>query len=889
MGAQKRAVLAVLAAAITLTAGLSSVASTYHEPEPAPETEITIVRDQFGVPHVYGETAEDVSYGAGYALAEDRLWQMHVFRLIGKGELSELLGPLVLDIDRDIRFFTYTEEERQARFNAMPDHLQAMLEGFRDGINARIDELEKNPELVPFEFAEFGEWPTRPWTVTDSIGLQDVLILAFGAGGGRELRHAALLDELIEDHGKAEGLEIFDDLIRTVDNDGPVTVPRGYDYANESAATRIAEAEAKRGLNPDARLGLTPDQGDLLDVIPGPAADTTLPEQTRGTLEQLALIPDMDAAMEGFEELERMRAAFERVFTFGSNAQIVGPELSETGNALQTGGPQVGYLLPQWLADFGLHSEDGLLDATGMTFAGAGPAVLIGRGTGYAWTTTTGSSDLMDTYIEELNPTNPRQYLFDPDGAGPQPAQWETMECRTETYAFKGVPFDSEELCRTRHGPVVSVDEANDVAYSLRYAWFNRETQTVEGFFGYNHVESVEDFGTFANYLASNHNMFYTDDQGNYGFWHPGNFPLRAPGVDLRLPQDGTGTSEWQGLVPVQETPHAVNFERGWLANWNNMPAEDWPRERAYDPFDNANSLHRTIDPDQGAVADPDGGLVNPDRALDFQDLNGNLRYAAFQDHQLTAFGPLLPDAADLETDLAQEALAELEAWDGFLNDPDGDGLYHAGTTILDAWADRLPGAMFNDDLGDKAGWAGKELTWHVLSPASSLALSRDYLNGEDPGAFTARVFEAAVASLSSQYDNEDPSSWQEAVDMEHYQRLNADLFTDILIGEAGVDNGPDHGIPGDVRDHIDMDRGTYNHIVAYQTPPTGTGVLGEAVAKAGSVIPPGQSGYIDLTGQEDAHYEDQLELYEEWRYKPMPMTLDQARGLAESEVVLTR
>ena len=53
-----------------------------------------------------------VSYGAGYALAQDRLWQMHVFRRLGKGELSSILGPLTLDIDKDTRFWTYTAEER---------------------------------------------------------------------------------------------------------------------------------------------------------------------------------------------------------------------------------------------------------------------------------------------------------------------------------------------------------------------------------------------------------------------------------------------------------------------------------------------------------------------------------------------------------------------------------------------------------------------------------------------------------------------------------------------------------------------------------------------------------------------------------------------------------
>ena len=46
-------------------------------------------------------------------------------------------------------------------------------------------------------------------------------------------------------------------------------------------------------------------------------------------------------------------------------------------------------------------------------------------------------------------------YLFDPDGsAGPEEPRWERMECRTEVYAIKGIPFEEQEICRTRHGPI---------------------------------------------------------------------------------------------------------------------------------------------------------------------------------------------------------------------------------------------------------------------------------------------------------------------------------------------------------------------------------------------------------------------------------------------------
>lgn len=860
--------------------------------EPAAEpvegpAEIRIVRDRFGVPHVFGPTAEDVAYGAGYALAQDRLWQMHTFRLIGKGRLSELLGPPVVATDKTIRLLTYTAAEREARFATYPADIRASLQAFVDGINAWIAEVRRDPSKLPFEFVEFGVGVPPEWTIDDSVALQDVLILAFGSGGGNELNHARLLQALVERFGEAEGRQAFDDLVVRVDDDGPITIPRDFPYRERPTFAREDEAQARRALWPDARLGLGPTSAG---PAPGPGAARALPAGAGrvrgaavGTAAQARLVPDPEAAVAGLAGVQRGLDGLRRVFRFGSNAQIMGPGVSEAGNSLQTAGPQVGYLLPQWLADFGLHSADGRIDTTGMTFAGAGPAVLIGRGRGYAWTTTTGASDLTDTYVEQLNPANPRQYLF--GGA------FEDMECREETFTFRGVPFDRMEVCRTRHGPVVSTDLKNGVAYAWRLAWFNREGQTVEGFFRYNEVKSLEDFATFANFLSSNHNMFYVDDQGHYGYWHPGNFPVRAAGVDIRLPQDGTGGSEWQGLLPIGETPHAVDFERGWLVNWNNQPAVGWERERGHPALDNASSLERVVDPSLPAEPDPEGGLVNPDRRFDFEDLSANLRYAAFRHHRDLWFRPFLPEDAELTTDLARQAAAVVRGWDGFNTDRNGDRVEDsAGRLIVDTWVNEMRTRAFRDDLPSDFlfGWAREDLLWHLLNPDDTLQQGFDWLDGADPRAFAAEAFEGAVAALAARFGNADPSTWREPARLQHYQRLNADLFADLAQTSAGLDASGDTGLPGDVPDHIRMDRGTYNHVVAYQTEPAGVG-LGNAVAKAGSVIPPGQSGHVDLAGREARHYEDQWALYVDWRYKPMPLTLAEARAVGESETRIVR
>ncbi len=851
---------------------------------------ITIVRDSYGVPHIYGATAEDVSYGAGYALAQDRLWQMHTFRMVAKGRLSELLGIVdilgvanTIDIDKAVRFFTYTAEERAAKFATYPAEIRGNLQAFADGVNARINEVQLDPTQLPLEFAEFASPLIEPWTVDDSIALADVLILSFGSGGGNEVEHAALLKDLIAKYGEELGTTMFDDLIVTEDPDGPISIPTNFDYPNEPTFAREAEAESRRALTADARLSLVTIASAASSSGKAGAARAGA---AKGTAAQLALMRDVAKVLPAFERLARVQVALSYIFSFGSNAQIAGARHSEFGNTLQTAGPQVGYLLPQWLAEFGLHAADGTLDATGMTFAGAGPAVLIGRGPGFAWTTTTGSSDLADTFIEKLNPDNPKQYLYN--------GSYEDMECRTESYAFRGlIPIEEQEICRTRHGPVVAFDEANGVAYSQRYSWFNREGQTVEGFFSYNKAKSVNDFATFANYLGSNHNMFYVDDQGHYGYWHPGNHPVRAEGIDLRLPQDGTGGSEWQGLLPIQDVPHAVDFPRAWLGNWNNQPALGWKRERGWDAIDNAADLFRTLDPDQEAVNDPlSGEPVNTDRKLNFEDLSANLRYAAFKDHNHTYFGPFVPDEGTLAGAdfLTKISGAQMRAWDGFRTDRDEDGFWDsAGPTIQREWIAQMRAMAFNDDLAGNAGWADENLLWHLLATTDTLNQQVDWLNGRTPAQLAKDALSAAAFELSARFGNGDPASWKDPASKEHYQRLNADLIADTVLPLLGMDNAADQGLPGDVADQIEMDRGTYNHIVVFTDPPAITGPLGRSGSQAGSVIPPGQSGFINLLLQEAPHYQDQAPLYLEWRYKPMPLTIEEARAVAESEITLTR
>lgn len=127
---------------------------------------VTIARDRWGIPHVQGRTDADVMFGAGYALAQDRLFQIDWYRRRALGQVSEVLGKAGLVEDTIARTVGLNRiVAGQAR--ALPDESRALLEAYTAGINAYIDEAGA---MLPIEFALL-DYEPRPWTVGDSLAV----------------------------------------------------------------------------------------------------------------------------------------------------------------------------------------------------------------------------------------------------------------------------------------------------------------------------------------------------------------------------------------------------------------------------------------------------------------------------------------------------------------------------------------------------------------------------------------------------------------------------------------------------------------------------------------------------------------------------------------------
>lgn len=137
---------------------------------------VEIVRDNANVPHIFGETDADVFFALGYAHAQDRLWQMVTLRRTAQGRLSEVFGVATLPVDKLVRRFDFYSLSVQS-VQHQDKRTAAALRSYANGVNTRIDEINREslgrgaPEMFLFPN------PVAPWQPADSIAIQKLMAL----------------------------------------------------------------------------------------------------------------------------------------------------------------------------------------------------------------------------------------------------------------------------------------------------------------------------------------------------------------------------------------------------------------------------------------------------------------------------------------------------------------------------------------------------------------------------------------------------------------------------------------------------------------------------------------------------------------------------------------
>jgi penicillin amidase len=141
---QARAVLAQTSGGIDL-AGLSKP--------------VEVIRDTWGIPHIYAQTQDDLFFAQGFVAAQDRLWQMEIWRRTGEGKLAEILGRSAVERDKFARLMRY-RGDMEAEWKSYASDAKQIIESFVRGVNAFID---LSGDRLPIEFQLTGIRPEH-WT-----------------------------------------------------------------------------------------------------------------------------------------------------------------------------------------------------------------------------------------------------------------------------------------------------------------------------------------------------------------------------------------------------------------------------------------------------------------------------------------------------------------------------------------------------------------------------------------------------------------------------------------------------------------------------------------------------------------------------------------------------
>jgi acyl-homoserine lactone acylase PvdQ len=687
-----------------------------------PRKGLTIQRDSFGVPHIVGKTRSLVMFGAGYATAQDRALFLETIR--GPARIAAVDPPGLDALTVAVQLRQFTPSRKTESFIAAQAKLFVGSK-FGRAITKDVDDYVTGINA----WYRKSHNKAKPWTRVDVIAVTALLGQTFGRGGGGEVARSRVLGALQAKLGADQGFQAWRDLRQLDDPEAPTNTPKPTPYMTDPG-------------------------------VIGPGALVVDPAATPA------------AAAAGLAEPAPRRLM--------SNALLVDAAHSATGHPLAVMGAQLGYFYPMLFLELDMHG--GGFDVRGGGLPGE-PYVLLGHGKDYAWDATSGASDLMDQFLEQL---------CNRDGSPPTAASTSYMyngKCRPMTVFDAGLlkgggkPDEQVKFNQTVHGPVAGVVTVGGKPYAVANDRSTRGREFVSSqaiaAFNRNEVHSARDFLRVASKLEYTFNLFYADNR-DIAWYHACLCPNRAPGTNPGLPTLGTGKYDWRGFLTPAQHPQAINPPGGMLLDWNSKPAPGWGA--ADDNYDYGSIQRKQLFTGLGA-------------RNTLADVVSSMNRAASQDIKPVRIWPTIAavlaggPAPDARTQQAADLVSAWSAAGGSRLDRDLDGnVDDPGAAVLDAaWpgladavmtpvlgqdiADALAKVSSRDDVANKGGssyWAGwygyvdKDLRSLLGQPVKG-PFSRRYCGGGDLAACRASLWNSLKQSADAlaAAQGPDPAAWR--------------------------------------------------------------------------------------------------------------------------------
>ena len=372
--------------------------------------EVEVLRDNYGINHIYANNQDDLFFMQGYLAAKDRLFQFEMWRRQANGTISEIFGEEELDRDIGTRLFKFRGNMEEELNHYHEDGFE-IVSSFVSGINKYIEEINETPSQLPIEFKLLGIKPEN-WTTEVVIS-----------------RHQGLLGNI----------------------DQELNIGRAVSLIGEEKVKELMWFHPK---DPDISLDNNLTYEDLKQDI------LRLYNAYREPIEfKKNYILDKYQS-ENDIAFSKSNVHINDKYSIGSNNWAISGDKSFNGFPILANDPHRSLSNPS--LRYMAH-----LVAPGWNVIGGGepeiPGISIGHNGIGAWGLTVFRTDAEDLYVYKLNPSNLNEYVHN--------GQWKTFSKINETIKIKNKEDVNVELFYSVHGPVTFIDKKRKKAYAVKNGW----------------------------------------------------------------------------------------------------------------------------------------------------------------------------------------------------------------------------------------------------------------------------------------------------------------------------------------------------------------------------------------------------------------------------------
>jgi len=532
--------IAILSCSISL-----EVKATY------PAKDVTLVTDSLGITHVMADSDSDALYGAGYAQARDRLFQMELVRRQTLGTSAEILGSASAKADLAVRAFDFggagVRDEMRLRAENKGD--ATLLDAWVAGVNARIDEVKRGAVKLPYGFGKDElDFLPAPWTAAQVLAVGK--LYAFGLSNSLDGDLSTTVYRLlVPDALKIPLIQPAFDVFTMI---VPPQMSRIDPPSPSELVTGGCAALPSKSQRPCLRHG-----------------HFFSKESFQKNLLKISLQKKIEAG--GFLRAPSPWPAR----PLGSNNWAVAGSLTDTGKPYVCGDPHQALTSPSRLYPIHLRAKNGALDVIGFSFVGT-PAIELGHNARVGWTATTNFADAMDVLDVDVDPDFTHVSLADGD---------HPISPRNFTIAIKGADPEQRTAYDVPGYGVLIPEEilplprgllSKGGALLLMWTGFSA-TRELSSYLALDRAQNLDDFERGVDLLDVGAANFIAGDARGTTYKVHARVPDRgAPSshpMPFRIVSGKDPLALWtHGDLGTDKLPHVRDPARGFVLTANNDP-----------------------------------------------------------------------------------------------------------------------------------------------------------------------------------------------------------------------------------------------------------------------------------------------------------------------------